>query len=205
VLRVDCIKAIGDIVSGALVITTAGGATHEWWAFGDNRGQLQVRTLGLGSSIGLGLAVSRPSRQVIVLDGDGGLLMNLYTFVTCAAKSPPNLLHICFDNGVYESSGGTPTFTGVAGTDLGAIARAAGVGHVEQPTSVAEFVSAVRTALTDRVHTFIHARVEPGRPNVPNIAHDEVENKYRFARYVEETEGITILTGPRAPRPPAQR
>ncbi|MGH7490145.1 MAG: thiamine pyrophosphate-dependent enzyme, partial [bacterium] len=134
-------------------------------------------------------------------DGDGGLLMNLHTFVTCAAVSPPNLLHICFDNGIYESSGGTPTFTSAAATDLGAIARAAGIGNVQQPTTVDEFVTAVQDATKRRIHTFVHARVEPIRPKVPNIALDEVENKYRFARYVEATEGISILTGAMAGAP----
>jgi thiamine pyrophosphate-dependent acetolactate synthase large subunit-like protein len=160
-----------------------------------------VRTLGLGSSIGLGLALALPNRLVVVLDGDGGLLMNLHTFVTCAAKSPSNLLHICFDNGIYESSGGTPTFTGSVGTDLGAIARAAGIKSVRQPENVEAFVSDVRAALADPVHTFIHVRVEPVRPRVPNIGVDEVENKYRFVRYVEETEGISILTGAMAGAP----
>jgi sulfopyruvate decarboxylase subunit beta len=194
-LRADCITEVRDVLAGALVMTTAGGATHEWWHLSDNRGQLQVRTLGLGSAIGLGLALSLPNRQVVVLDGDGGLLMNLYSLVTTAAQSPPNLLHICFDNGIYESSGSLPTFTGSSGTNLKEVAAAVGIADVQQPQSVAEFAAVVERAVAGRVHTFVHARVEPGRANVPNIPIDEVENKYRFARYIEETEGIRILTG----------
>jgi thiamine pyrophosphate-dependent acetolactate synthase large subunit-like protein len=136
-----------------------------------------------------------------VLDGDGGLLMNLHTLVTCAAQSPGNLLHVCFDNGIYESSGGTPTFTGSSGVSFAELARASGVKNVRQPGSIEELRSDVKDAIERQVHTFIHVRVEPIRPKVPNIALDEVENKYRFVRYVEATEGITILTGSMAGAP----
>lgn len=200
-IRSECIQVLKEPLTGSLVLTAAGGATHEWWNFGDNRGQLQIRTMGLASSIGLGLALALPRRQIVVLDGDGALLMNLHTLVTCAAQSPPNLLHVCFDNGIYESSGGTPTFTGSTGASLADMARAAGVRNVRQPATLDELKDDVNDSLERQVHTFIHVRVDPIRPKVPNIALDEVENKYRFVRYIEETEGISVMTGSMAGAP----
>jgi thiamine pyrophosphate-dependent acetolactate synthase large subunit-like protein len=198
VKRVDCLRVLGEVARDVIVVTNAGGATHEWWAFGDNRGQLPARTLGLCSSIGLGLALALPNRRVIVLDGDGSLLMNLNSLVTSAVHAPTNLVHICFDNGVYESSGGTPTFTST-GVNLAAMARAANTRRVFDVSTVAEFEEAIREALGTSEHTFVRAQVEPGLGGVPPIPIDEVENKYRFARYIESIEGIQILAGPTSP------
>ncbi len=196
--RADCIKVLAELIDRPLVVTTAGGATHEWWNFGDNLGQLPARTLGLCSSIGLGLAVAVPTRRVLVLDGDGGLLMNLNTLVTTSVHHPPNLVHVCFDNGVYESSGGTPTFTSL-GINLARLAAAAGIPHTFEAATIDEFRAAAEATADRWEHTFILARVEPGLADVPPIPIDEVENKYRFARHVESTEGRKILTGPTSP------
>jgi sulfopyruvate decarboxylase subunit beta len=204
--RFECIQVLAELIKDPLVVTTAGGATHEWWNFGDNRGQIPARTLGLCSSIGLGLALALPNRRVLVLDGDGGLLMNSNTLVTTSVHRPANLIHVCFDNGVYESSGGTPTFTS-AGIDMARIAAAAGIPHASRVDTLDGFRAAVAEAAPRWEHTFILARVEPGVADVPPIPIDEVENKYRFARHVEATEGRRILTGPTspiasAPKPP---
>jgi thiamine pyrophosphate-dependent acetolactate synthase large subunit-like protein len=201
VKRIDCIRTLAELVHDVLVVTTAGGATHEWWALGDNRGQLPARTLGLCSSIGLGLALALPHRCVLVLDGDGSLLMNLNTLVSCAVHKPDNLIHICFDNGVYESSGGTPTFTSL-GVDLAAIARAAGIESTYDVDTLEDFANAIRGVVAEPRHSFLRVRVEPGLGGVPPIPIDEVEIKYRFAHYVEDLEGRQILAGPTSPVAP---
>ncbi|MEW6672478.1 MAG: thiamine pyrophosphate-dependent enzyme [Thermodesulfobacteriota bacterium] len=82
-------------------------------------------SMGMASSIGLGLAMARPDRKVIVLDGDGAVLMNLNSLTTGAAKAPANLVHIIWDNAQYQITGGQPTHTGGI-ADLEAIARGAG-------------------------------------------------------------------------------
>jgi sulfopyruvate decarboxylase subunit beta len=100
--------------------------TLEWNALRPSDGNFRVRTLGLGSSIALGMALSLPQRQVIALDGDGSLLMNLCSLPTIARMQPKNLLHIVVDNEVYEASGSKKTAT-ATGTDLVGIGRAAGI------------------------------------------------------------------------------
>ena len=88
-------------------------------------------SMGLASSIGLGLALARPERRVMVLDGDGSVLMNLGTLATIAHHAPENYLLVILDNCCYGSTGSQPTCTHL-GTDLAALAVAAGVKNVKE-------------------------------------------------------------------------
>lgn len=198
--RYDCLREVASLLGDEIVVTNNGGASTEWAAVGRPESHLQVKTLGLCSSIGLGLALALPGRTVIVFDGDGSLLMNLSTLPTIARQKPPNLVHVVFDNGVYEASGGTATQTSprpaAAGVDLSAIARAAGIDEVHAVEEQLDFVARFRAALGGHGPTFIHARVEASRERVPPVPVDEVENKYRLIRFIERTAGISILTRP---------
>jgi len=196
--RFDCLTAAARLATDQLVVTNNGGASSEWAAVGLPDSHLQVKTLGLCSSIGLGLALALPRRVVVVFDGDGSLLMNLSSLATIASVRPRNLVHVAFDNGNYEASGGTPTATSpaLAGADLAALARAAGIASVHVCDEIEDFTNRFQSALGDGGPTFIHARVEPIREKVPPVPVDEIENKYRLIRYIERTEGISILTRP---------
>jgi thiamine pyrophosphate-dependent acetolactate synthase large subunit-like protein len=194
--RYECFQAIVPLIKDELFVTTAGGATSEWSAVRPDDGNLQVKTLGLCSSIGLGLAVAVPQRKVFVFDGDGALWMNLGSLATIALHQPKNLIHICWDNREYESSGGEPTVSRAGRIDFGALARAAGIQSSCSAETVEELVGAVRHALDHDGPHFIWARIEPGRAEVPPLPYDELENKYRFIRYVEKTEGISVLRNP---------
>jgi sulfopyruvate decarboxylase subunit beta len=190
--RVDCLKAIAAKAKDALVVTSAGAVTLEWHALRPSDGNFRVRTLGLCSSIALGMALGLPRRKVIALDGDGSLLMNLCSLPTIARMRPKNLIHIVFDNEVYEASGSKKTAT-AAGTDLVGIARASGIRQARWTHSTDEFAQVVAEALDGGELVFIGAKVTTERINVPPYPMDEVENKYRFVRYVEKTEQIEIF------------
>jgi thiamine pyrophosphate-dependent acetolactate synthase large subunit-like protein len=95
-------------------------------------------SMGMASSIGLGLAMARSDRKVIVLDGDGAILMNLNSLTTAAGKAPPNLVHIIWDNEQYEITGGQPTHT-AGKADLEAIARGAGFKQVLTVKTFADY------------------------------------------------------------------
>lgn len=174
------------------MVTSAGAMTLEWYALRASDGNFRVRTLGLCSSIALGMALGLPHRKVIALDGDGSLLMNLCSLPTIARMQPKNLLHVVFDNEVYEASGNKKTAT-AAGTDLVAIARAAGIRQARWANSVDAFAQAVTGALRSNELCFIGAKVTTERTVVPPYPIDEVENKYRFIRHVEKTEKIEII------------
>jgi len=193
--RIDCLKALAEVAGDALVVTSAGGNTAEWNACRPSDGNIRTRTLGLTSSVALGMALGLPRRKVIALDGDGSLLMNLCALPTIARKNPPNLIHIVFDNRAYESSGEIGTAT-ASGTDLVGLARSAGIKKALWVSSVDEFKQAVAEAVRGNTLTFIGAKIELFRSEVPPYPMDEVENKYRFIRYVEKTEKIEILKMP---------
>jgi thiamine pyrophosphate-dependent acetolactate synthase large subunit-like protein len=193
VKRYDCLKAIADKVGDALVVASAGGATVEWYHLHPSEGNFRSRTLGLASSIGLGIALGLPHRKVIVLDGDGSLLMNLCGLPTAAWAAPKNLVHIVFDNKVYESSGSSPTATS-GPADLVALAKGAGFPRALWTTDVKGFARAVEGALAGDELTFIGAKVEHGIiPGIPSPTIDDTENKYRFMRHVEKLEGRKIF------------
>ena len=197
--RFECLQAIAPLINDELFVTTAGGATAEWNAVHPSDGNIQVKTLGLCSSIGLGLAIALPKRKVFVFDGDGALWMNLGSLATIGLHRPKNLIHICWDNQQYESSGGEPTVATAENIDFAGVARNAGIKSSQTATSVDELKGALSHALKNAGPHFIWERIEAGRAEAPPLRYDELENKYRFIRYVEETEGVNILRVP----PPA--
>ena len=190
--RYDFLKAVAGDAGNALAVCTGWGA-REWWALRPGDGNLKTRTLGLVSSIAAGLALALPHRKVIAIDGDGAFLMNLCGLPTIALQSPPNLIHLLFDNECYEASGGTPTASHVA--DAVALARGAGYRHATWVKTPAEFRSEFVQAWKRNELTLIAAKVQPGQPgDLPPLRLDEIENKYRFMRYLEETEKQGILS-----------
>jgi sulfopyruvate decarboxylase subunit beta len=144
--------------------------------------------MGLASSIGLGIALSRPDLPVVVFDGDGSVLMNLGGLTTMARYRPPNLVHVIFDNESLLSVGGFPTATST-GTDLAAVARAAGVPRTATPRSVEEFVSAFADARAARELTTIVVKVEATGPAKFVTDLGLLENRFAFARYLKQMQG----------------
>jgi sulfopyruvate decarboxylase subunit beta len=194
VKRYDCLQSIATHLGDAIAVSSAGGTTLEWSNLRPSDANLRVRTLGLCSSIGLGLALTLPRRKILVLDGDGALLLNLSSLPTLGWQRPPNLVHCVFVNGVYEASGGGRNAAG-ANADLVAIAKGAGVPHAVWADSVDAFRKAVAAAFDRNELSFIAARVEPGvQPGLRPIDTQAVENKFLLARHVERTEGIRVLS-----------
>lgn len=194
--RDECMQAIAPLFTDELFITTNGGTTTEWNSVRPSEANLQVKTMGLCSSIGLGLALALPHRRVVVLDGDGSLWMNLGTLATIGLHQPTNLVHICWDNKSYEASGGGPTATTAERLDFASVARSAGVGSSWCALTVEDLQDRVQHALSTPGPHFIWACIEPGH-TIPLVRpYDELENKYRFIRRIEATEGLSILRMP---------
>jgi thiamine pyrophosphate-dependent acetolactate synthase large subunit-like protein len=135
---------------------------------------------------------------VFVFDGDGALWMNLGSLATIGLHRPKNLIHICWDNKQYESSGGEPTVATAGIIDFAGIARNAGIQSSRTVNTVDELKDAVSQALQHDGPHFIAANIEAGRTEVPPLKYDELENKYHFIRYVEDTEGTSILRIPQS-------
>jgi phosphonopyruvate decarboxylase len=122
--REEAIAALAAARDGALSVATM-QTVLAWHEAGqaatdhvDNMG-----CMGTASALGLGLALARPERRVMVLDGDGSLLMQLGSLVTIAGAAPPNYYHFVFDNGLYETTGNQPV---PARVDFCGLARSAG-------------------------------------------------------------------------------
>ena len=194
--RDECMQAIAPLFTDELFVTTNGGATTEWSSIRPSEANLQVKTMGLCSSIGLGLALALPHRRVIVMDGDGSLWMNLGSLATIGLHQPANLIHICWDNKSYEASGGEPTATAAERLDFAAVARGAGIASSWCVLTIEDLRDHVRDALSRPGPHFVWACIEPGHTITLVRPCDELENKYRFVRHIEQTEGLTILRMP---------
>src|SRR5437773_8744310 len=125
--RLECMRSIYDRLQDCLVVTIMGALPAELQSLGHRPNFFYLQhAMGLASSTGLGLALCLPEQRVVVLDGDGSILMNLGGFTTLARYHPKNLVHVIFDNESLLSVGGFPTAT-ATGSDLAALAQAAGV------------------------------------------------------------------------------
>jgi phosphonopyruvate decarboxylase len=123
-----------------------------------------IGAMGLASSHALGLALGRPDRRFVVLDGDGSLLMNLGTLVTIGEAAPPNLLHFVCENGTYEANGGVP-IPGRERVDFAAFARAAGYRESHEFSDLDDFAVRVPALLSARGPVFTTLKIEPGEPS----------------------------------------
>src|SRR2546428_12591054 len=132
--RLDCLKAISPRLEGCAVVTIMGAVAAELYSLGHRANFFYLEhAMGLASSIGLGIALAQPNRKVVVIDGDGSVLMNLGGLTTLARSRPNNRVHVIFHNEPLLSVGGgapgghncltTPPATG---TDLAGVAKAAG-------------------------------------------------------------------------------
>jgi sulfopyruvate decarboxylase subunit beta len=139
--------------------------------------------MGLASSLGLGVALCQPDRQVVVFDGDGSVLMNLGGLTTLARYRPRNLVHVVFDNESLLSVGGFPTATST-GSDIAGIAAAAGIPRTATVRTVPEFTNAFDAALRARDLTTMVAKVEAVGPSAYVTDLSMLENRFAFARYL---------------------
>src|SRR5467141_1092356 len=147
-LRIDALEAIYADLQERIVVTIMGAVAVELYTLGHRHNFFYLEhAMGVASSLGLGIALAMPQHKVVVLDGDGSLLMNLGTLSTLARYQPGNLLHIVFDNESLLSVGGFPTATST-GTDLAGIARASGVPRVMEANTLESLKAAVTEALS---------------------------------------------------------
>jgi len=185
--RADCIKALYPELEDRLVVTIMGACAQELYDLGHRENFFYLEhAMGLASSIGLGLAMNLPDENVVVMDGDGSVLMNLGGLATLARYRPPNLTHLIFDNGSLLSTGGFVSHTTSGVTDLAAIARGAGCPNVTLVASVYDFMAAAAEAFENKVMSTIVAKVEAVGPDHYGMDMKLPENAFRFQRYIEE-------------------
>ncbi|HEY7244017.1 MAG TPA: thiamine pyrophosphate-dependent enzyme [Xanthobacteraceae bacterium] len=192
--RLECLKSLKELTpEDVLAVVTLGVTTDEWYDLGHREATMYLPAMGAITPLGLGLALALPHRRVLAIDSDGSLLLSLGSLTVVGARAPGNLGIVVFDNGCYESIGGMPTAT-ATGTDLAMVARGCGIRDSTTVDDTETFRCAAKRALTEPGPVFVVARIERSIANVRPKTTDILEDKYRFVRYIEKTEGIEILT-----------
>ncbi len=183
--RIECLRAIYSQLEKCLVVTIMGAVAAELQSLGHRPGFFYLQhAMGLASSTGLGLALCLPDQKIVVLDGDGSLLMNLGSLSTMARYRPENLVHIVFDNASLLSVGGFPTATST-GTDLEGVARASGIPKTATVRRMEEFQTAVTAAMNGHTLTTIVAKVEATGPELYVTDLSLLENRFQFRRHIQ--------------------
>jgi len=183
--RAECLQMIYPELEDKLVVTIMGACAQELYNLGHRENFFYLQhAMGLASSIGLGLAMHLPRERVIVLDGDGSVLMNLGTFATLARYRPRNLIHVVFDNGSLLSTGGFDSHTTSGVTDIAAIARGAGIEHTALVDNEVAFGEAFVEALERDDLSVIVAKVAAIGPEHYGMDLQLPENAFRFRRWI---------------------
>jgi thiamine pyrophosphate-dependent acetolactate synthase large subunit-like protein len=180
-LRTEAVAALARARGDMLTLVTM-QAVDPWNALSqaDSRNFNVMGCMGSAGSIGLGLALARPRDRVLVLDGDGSLLMQLGTLASVGDRQPANLYHAVFENGIYETSGGQ-SVPGRGKADLLKLALAAGYRHAQRFATAEELNEGIGAALRKPGPVFLSLVIAgPGTipvsvPPVPNKA-TQIEN-----------------------------
>ena len=178
---VDALNVVIPLLRDELVVHANGFISRESFNIQDRLGNFyMIGSMGLASSIALGVALNKPERRVLVFDGDGNLLMNLGSLAMISATQPHNLVHVVFDNEVYGSTGNQRTISGQVA--LEELARSAGYSHVKK----VEIEDALRTAMTEFLvqsgPSFLLIKIEPDKEerHIGRIAHEPQQITARF-------------------------
>ena len=191
--RAEGLKSVAHLFDRVPTLVTAGMAWIDWNRIRPGDGNFALKTLGSGASVGLGLALKLPHRKIAILDGDGAVLMNLNGLATLGRMQPKNLIQIVFDNKVYECSGAVPTGTAY-NVDLVAVAKGVGIRSALRVDTLAAFKATVEQAFkSDGPHCIV-ADIKRSTEDVMTYPRwlDDMDNRYRFMRFLAETEGRKI-------------
>ncbi|MER7485554.1 phosphonopyruvate decarboxylase [Streptomyces sp. NPDC126497] len=156
--RIDVLRAIEYLLDGTAVVSTTGYTSRELFGVTGSKNHFYMQgSMGHAAAFGLGAALRTPERPVVVLDGDGAAIMHLGTLSSVGAAAPHNLVHVIFDNGSYESTGGQATTS--PSTDFAGIAEAAGYASARVCDTVEDVTSALAAALRGDGPHLVVARV----------------------------------------------
>jgi sulfopyruvate decarboxylase subunit beta len=194
--RTDYYRALaGSLSSEALVVTSLGNASYLWASLRHAPENFYLEdAMGLALPLALGLAVAQPKRQVIVVEGDGALLMHMGSLVTVGAVDPKNLTVLLIQNGVHAASGGQALTN--AALDLAQLARAAGIASSENIATPDALAAKIRSRATRDGAEFLALATEPDIDVVkPPVALDPVVTKSRFMAAIGAPRYVPTLFG----------
>ncbi len=180
--RYDAIKKIVESLNNEIIVCNLGAPSRELYNIQDrDENFYMLGSMGLVSSISFGLAISKPNKKVVCIDGDGSLLMNLGSLCTIANNNPLNLTLITIDNSSYGSTGDQKTYTNNK-TNLEIIAKGAGFESIIVIKKVEEILPSLKN-LGVGCH-FVLIKVDSGNAQVKNVPLQPEELKERFMRVI---------------------
>jgi sulfopyruvate decarboxylase subunit beta len=186
VRRIEALRVLVASTADVPVVATCGATSRELAAVEDRPNHLYLLdSMGLTTSVGTGLALAidgSAADKVVVIDGDGSLLMNLNALATAAFLAPTRLVIVCLDNQVYASTAGLPTYT--SRLDLGAIAAGCGLDvlRVDDERGLTAALGSVRSASGPH---FVHVLIDPeNEPDTPLLLVDPAVLADRFGRWL---------------------
>lgn len=189
--RYECLQFLVPLITDHLVVTSLSGQRIEWGSLSKHEGNILLGEMGAALSVGAGLALALPHRRVVVLESDGSVLLSLSGLATIANLEIRNLAVFVFDNGAYSGTRiSEPTATG-GKTDLEQMAKGAGIERSATVRDLADFKDRAPEALAGGALSFIVCKVQESliHRDIPRPDLDLLENKYRFVRYLQATEG----------------
>jgi thiamine pyrophosphate-dependent acetolactate synthase large subunit-like protein len=182
--RIEAMRKLRRSLTDEPVVVSLGHPAYDLFAAGDRALNFYTwGSMGLASSIALGLAIARPQRRVIAVEGDGSLLMNLGSLATIGAVAPPNLVVVVMDNQSYATTGGQPTFT-ARSADLEAAGRALGTANTRTVTEGDAFERALGESAHVAGPWLIVAKVDESAPT----AKPPLDCHYIRQRFMEALE-----------------
>ena len=181
--RLTLTRRVVDAADDALIVAGIGNAGFDLATANDRPENFyMLGSMGLGVPIGHGLALAQPERPVIVLEGEGSVLMNLGALATIGREAPENLTIVIWDNEQWQLTGGQRLAT-ASSCDLATIARGCGIEIVTTPGEEAEFESDVRRALDSPGPHVLVVKID-NTPGVGRPHSDPIWHKYRFMEAV---------------------
>ena len=173
-------RILAAVPEHAGVVSTTGWTSRELFTLDDRPQHFYlVGAMGSAATVGLGVAL-HTDRPVVVVDGDGALLMRLGSLATVGAAAPPGLVHVVLDNGRHDSTGGQRSLAGHV--DLPAVAAACGYARVHACGDLGDLSAALEAGLAGRGPTLVHLRTSPGRMRAlgrPTIGPADVARRFR--------------------------
>ena len=159
--RLRATEIVVELAHDQPIIGSVGNSTFDLVPFDRPRNFYMWNSMGMASSIGLGLALARPDLRVIVLDGDGSILMNLGSLATEVTSGARNLVHVIWDNGGWEITGGQPAGSPF-GVDLETIARGSGFSRTATVDELNSFRDVFAEAMADNQAWVIVGKIARG-------------------------------------------
>jgi thiamine pyrophosphate-dependent acetolactate synthase large subunit-like protein len=192
--RFEATRTISQMLTDEPVIVSLGHPAYDLYAAGDRSLNFYTwGSMGLTTSIALGLALALPGRRVVAMDGDGSLLMNLGSLATIGACAPPNLLVVVMDNGEYGTTGGQGTATGGV-ADLEGAARSLGIARTCTVKDLAGLEATIHASRNTPGPWLVVAKVEESSPTAkPPL--DCIFIKQRFMAALGNPEAGTTGQG----------